>query len=147
MFYWKAMENYLILCQRLLQLNTNWLKVWKQLICCYPKPQQFCCYPHIIWMSHWHRQATEGAEFWISCKQLKILRKAGNLQLIQNLVPSVARQHQCDIGMIMSILHFFCPNVYYGTYWKRELKGWYKTSFLPSISRGIWWWWCNWSLN
>ena len=22
-----------------------------------------------IWMSHWHHRATEGAEFWISCKQ------------------------------------------------------------------------------
>ena len=35
-----------------------------------------------IRMSHWRRLATEGAEFWISCKRLKLLRKAGRLQLI-----------------------------------------------------------------
>ena len=32
-------------------------------------------------MSHWLRQATKGSEFWISCNQLKLLRKAGRLQL------------------------------------------------------------------
>ena len=34
-------------------------------------------------MSHWRCRVTEGAEFWISCKRLKSLRKAGYLQLIQ----------------------------------------------------------------
>ena len=48
-------------------------------------------------MSHWCRRATEGAEFWISCKWLKLLRKAGVLQLIQNSAPSVAQRRQCDI--------------------------------------------------
>ena len=32
----------------------------------------------------------QGPLFWISCKRLKLLRKAGSLQLIQNSAPSVA---------------------------------------------------------
>ena len=48
-------------------------------------------------MSHWRHRATESTEFWISRKQLKLLRKAGRLQLIQNLAPKVARRRQCDI--------------------------------------------------
>ena len=55
---------------------------------------------YTIRISHWHRQATEGAEFWISCKRLKLLRKAGCLQLTQNSVPSVALCCQCDIQII-----------------------------------------------
>ena len=51
----------------------------------------------LIWMSHWRHPATEGAEFCISVKWLKLLRKASHLQLIQNSVPSVARRRQCDI--------------------------------------------------
>ena len=54
-----------------------------------------------IWMSHWHRRATKGAEFWISCKWLKLLWKAGHLELIQNSAPSVAQWRQCDIRMII----------------------------------------------
>ena len=38
-------------------------------------------------MSHCRRQATEGTEFQISFKQLKELRKAGQLQVIQNKHP------------------------------------------------------------
>ena len=53
-----------------------------------------------IRISHWHRLATEGGEFWISCKWLKLLRKAGRLQLIQNAAFSVARQRQCDIRIV-----------------------------------------------
>ena len=33
----------------------------------------------------------------VNCKRLKILRKAGCLQLIQNSAPSVTRRRQCDI--------------------------------------------------
>ena len=43
-----------------------------------------------------HR-VTKGAEFWVSCKQLKLLRKAGCLQLIQNSTPSVAGMRQSCI--------------------------------------------------
>ena len=51
----------------------------------------------VIRMSHWCCQATEGTIFWISCKWLKSLRKAGHLQLIQNSAPSAARGCQCGI--------------------------------------------------
>ena len=50
-----------------------------------------------IWMSHWRRRATEGADFWISCKQPAFLSSFSCLQLIQNLAPYVTRQRQCDI--------------------------------------------------
>ena len=39
----------------------------------------------------------DGAEFWIICKWLKLLRKAGPLQLIQNSAPSTIVWCQCDI--------------------------------------------------
>ena len=41
----------------------------------------------LIRMQHWRRPATDGAEFWISCNQLKELRKAGRLQTLQNKSP------------------------------------------------------------
>ena len=53
-----------------------------------------------IQMSYWCRQATEGTEFWIR------LRKAGCLQLIQNLAPSVARRCQCDSPIASSCMLF-----------------------------------------
>ena len=42
----------------------------------------------------------QGLLFWITCKRLKLLRKAGCLQLIQNLAPSVGGRHQCCIRII-----------------------------------------------
>ena len=39
----------------------------------------------------------QGCSFWITHKQLKLMRKAGSLQLIQNSAPSVAGWHQCCI--------------------------------------------------
>ena len=45
-----------------------------------------------VWMSHWRRWATEGAEFWISCKQPAFLSNFSLLQLIQNSAPPVAQQ-------------------------------------------------------
>ena len=50
-----------------------------------------------IWMSHWRCRATEGAEFWISCKRPAFLSNFSALQLIQNSAPFVARQRQRDI--------------------------------------------------
>ena len=38
----------------------------------------------------------QGRLFWITCKQLKLLRKASRLQVIQNSVPSVVWRCQCD---------------------------------------------------
>ena len=46
--------------------------------------------------SHWHHTMVDGAKFWIICKQLKLLRKAGCLQ---NSTPSTIVWHQCDIGI------------------------------------------------
>ena len=37
----------------------------------------------------------QGRLFWITCKRLKLLKKAGRLQLIQNSTPSVTRRRQC----------------------------------------------------
>ena len=50
-----------------------------------------------IRMSHWHQQMVDGAEFWISCKWLKPLRKASQWQLIQCSAPSTICWCQCDI--------------------------------------------------
>ena len=50
-----------------------------------------------IWMSHWRCRATEGAEFWISCKWPAFLSNSSRLQLIQNSAPSVAWLRQCNI--------------------------------------------------
>ena len=50
-------------------------------------------YPAVTYAAAEH----QGRLFWITCKRLKLLRKASHLQVIQNSVPSVVRQHQCDI--------------------------------------------------
>ena len=42
----------------------------------------------------------QGRLFSITCKWLKLLRKTGRLQLIQNWAPSVAGRHQCCIGIV-----------------------------------------------
>ena len=42
-----------------------------------------------ICMQHWRRPATDGAEFWISCKQLAFLSSFNRLQVIQN------KRHWC----------------------------------------------------
>ena len=39
----------------------------------------------------------DGVKFWITCKPLKLLRKAGQLQLIQDSAPSTILLCQCDI--------------------------------------------------
>ena len=55
---------------------------------------------HIIRMSHWHQQMVDGAEFWISCKWLKALRKASQSQLIKCSAPSTICWRQCDIRIV-----------------------------------------------
>ena len=50
-----------------------------------------------IRMSHWRRQATEGTEFWISCKRPAFLSNFSHLRIIRNSAPSVVRRLQCDI--------------------------------------------------
>ena len=59
-----------------------------------------CIYLVIITrMSHWHQQMVDGAEFWISCKWLKVLRKASQWQLIKLSAPSNICWCQFDIRM------------------------------------------------
>ena len=41
----------------------------------------------------------QGRLFWITCKRLELLWKAGRLQLIQSSTPSVALMRQCCIRM------------------------------------------------
>ena len=61
----------------------------------------------LIWMSHCRHQATEGTEFWISCKLPAFLSNFSPLQLIQNSVPSFTRQRQCDIQISLIRLMLF----------------------------------------
>ena len=70
-----------------------------------------------IRMSHWRCQVTEGAEFWISCKQPAFLSNSSHLQLIQNSVPSVARRRQCAI-QILSHWHSSISRFERQTFWQ-----------------------------
>ena len=53
-------------------------------------------------MSHWRHTMVDGAEFWIICQRLKLLRKASHWRLIQNLAPSTIGWRQCDIRIVLS---------------------------------------------
>ena len=53
----------------------------------------------------------QGRLFWITYKWLKLMRKAGRLQLIQNLEPSVAWRHQCCIWIWQLIVHWITSSV------------------------------------
>ena len=44
----------------------------------------------------------DGAEVWISCQQLMLLRKASHWQLIQKSMSSTVLWHQCDIRIRLS---------------------------------------------
>ena len=55
-----------------------------------------------IQMSHWCHTMVDGTKLWITCKWLKLQRKAGHLQLIRNTVPSTIVWRQCDIRIIAS---------------------------------------------
>ena len=46
---------------------------------------KFYAYCEIIRMQHWRRPATDGAEFWISCKEPAFLSRFSHLQVIQNM--------------------------------------------------------------
>ena len=61
-------------------------------------------FPFSIWMSHWHQQMVDSAEFWISCKWLKALRKTSQSQLIKCSAPSTICWCQCDIGIIIAVM-------------------------------------------
>ena len=54
----------------------------------------------------------QGCLFWITCKWLKLLRKASCLQVIQNSAPYVVRRRQCDIWIaIMGVVDTFEPGL------------------------------------
>ena len=42
--------------------------------------------PYSIRLTHWRHMMVYGAKFWIICKQLKLLRKAGHLQIQRHLL-------------------------------------------------------------
>ena len=65
----------------------------------------------LIWMSHCCPWVTEGAEFWISCKQLPFLSNFSHLQLIQNSAPFVTRRRQCDIRISVKLGWIFQSNI------------------------------------
>ena len=58
-----------------------------------------------IRMSHWCHTMVDGAKFWITCKWLELLRKAGCLQLIRNTTPSTIVWCQCDIWIIARLAY------------------------------------------
>ena len=59
----------------------------------------FISYPAVTYAAAEH----QGHLFWITCKRLKLLRKANRLWVIQNLAPSVVWRRQCDIRMTKSV--------------------------------------------
>ena len=52
--------------------------------------------PYSIRLTHWRHMMVDGAKFWIICKQLKLLRKAGHLQ-IQRHLPSFCVNATSDL--------------------------------------------------
>ena len=58
-----------------------------------------------ILMSHWCHTMIDGAEFWISCQRIRMLRKVSHWQLIQNLVQSTIVWRQCDIRIAIKRLY------------------------------------------
>ena len=54
----------------------------------------------------------QGRLFWITCRRLKLLRKASRLQMIQNLTPSTILVRQCDIRIDRKVLLLImCTNI------------------------------------
>ena len=54
----------------------------------------------------------DGIEIWITCKRLKLMRKAGSLQLIPNSAPSTIVWCQCEIW-IENKQKLHCKVVYF----------------------------------
>ena len=62
----------------------------------------------------------QGRLFWIICKRLKVRRKAGRLQLIQNLVPSVALGRQCCIRISKYVIKSLCNYLNISFWWGHD---------------------------
>ena len=107
-FWWKKSNEFIWICIMtwLSKRNDNFFQrkdyiflsrrsiCWSK-IACKCCPDWFFLPNHefkSIWMSHWRPRVTEVAEFWINYKWLKLLRKSGCLQLIQNSAPSVTSE-------------------------------------------------------
>ena len=73
----------------------------------------------------------QGRLFWIICNWLKLLKKAGRLQLIQNSAPSVALGRQCFIQIDCEILKLSFSKKYYNNkYCTRAIItcSWFETA-------------------
>ena len=63
-----------------------------------------------IWMQHWRHPATNGTEFWISCKRPAFLNSFSPLQVIQNERPRclaaayvTARYYLCYLVLVFRL--------------------------------------------
>ena len=62
----------------------GWMSVWNLILICIHVYCYTCC---LIRLQHWRCPATDGAEFWISCKRPVFLSSFSCLQVIQNKHP------------------------------------------------------------
>ena len=85
-------------------LATDWWPATKRRVCCFEvfltllefgaySSTANILYPAVKYASAQH----QGRLFWITCKRLKLLRKASCLQLIQNIATPVVQWRQFDI--------------------------------------------------
>ena len=73
-----------------------WLDLKVALFWIRPATEQIQTRAKFIRMSHWRHTMVDGAKFWISCQQPKLLRRASQWQPIQNSVKSSIVWRQCD---------------------------------------------------
>ena len=90
---------------------------------------------YAIRMQHWRRPATDGAEFWISCKRPVFLSSFSRLQVIQNKRPwcSAAAYVTAGYDMIRAIRFSFknvLPNIYL-------IWAWNSTSDIAIFSNSL----------
>ena len=92
LLFWSFLPQYFHTLSRNLSSKISWGPLE-----CIPLKQTISTSTIHIRMSHWRHTMVDGAEFWISCQWLEILRKASHWQLIQNSAPSTIVWRQCDI--------------------------------------------------
>jgi hypothetical protein len=100
------MLMWLNLIRYFIHIFKNWTKNVHQPFCLHTKLYMLANSYFVMSCLILCRRRTPGCLFWITCKRLKLLRKASHLQVIQNSAPSVVRRRQCDIqnyedGMIL----------------------------------------------
>ena len=91
----------------------------------------FIYHPAVTYAAFEHQRRL----FWITCNRLKLLKKAGWLQLIQNSTPSVALMRQCCIRMtyIVEYQYWVYRSIYYIKFWLDFLK----TKFLVRLEHNF----------